>query len=61
MIQNQKQVQMAKLQSKITHARKNLHSLWETKGYTDNEVLEASIKLDQLLNQYQRLFPKEKE
>jgi hypothetical protein len=59
MIQKQKQSQRAKLEIKITHARKNLHSLWEIKGYTDAEVLDASIKLDQLLNQYERLFREE--
>lgn len=58
MIQKQKQLQIAKLELKITHARKHLHSLWEAKGYTDEEVLDASIKLDQLLNQYERLFRK---
>ena len=56
--QHHQQLQMAKLETKITDARKNLHSLWESKGYTDDEVLVASIKLDHLLNQYQRLFSK---
>ncbi|HOJ77043.1 MAG TPA: aspartyl-phosphate phosphatase Spo0E family protein [Bacillota bacterium] len=58
MTTKQQQFQMANLEAKITDARKNLHSLWETKGYTDDEVLDASIKLDQLLNQYQRLISK---
>lgn len=56
MIRRQKQRQIAQLEIKITHARKNLNLLWDAKGYTDAEVLDASIKLDQLLNQYDRLF-----
>lgn len=34
---------MTKLEIQIAHARENLHTLWETKGYTDAEVLDASM------------------
>lgn|GEM_PF-642663 len=57
--QKQKALQLAELKTQITLARKTLHALWETKGRTDDEVLNASIELDQLLNQYHQLFRKE--
>lgn len=43
------------LKRRIARARMHLQSLWNAKGCTDAEVLEAGIKLDLLFNAYQRL------
>lgn len=42
------------LQEQIRTARDRMHQLWNERGYTDSEVLSASIELDDLLNEYQR-------
>jgi len=47
------------LETKIAFARDRLHSLWDLKGRTDAEVLNASVKLDTLINEYHRLFREE--
>lgn len=47
------------LEIKIARSRRRLQSLWDAKGYTDAEVLIASIELDQLINQYTRLLQEE--
>ena len=39
----------------IKDARKKMHEIWNKRGYTDKDVLEASVKLDDLLNQYQKI------
>ncbi|HBF36158.1 MAG TPA: Spo0E family sporulation regulatory protein-aspartic acid phosphatase [Firmicutes bacterium] len=44
------------LQERIKTARDRMHQLWSEKGYTDTDVLNASIELDDLLNEYQRRF-----
>ncbi len=43
------------LQEQIKTARNRMQQLWNEKGYTDIEVLNASIELDCLLNKYHRL------
>lgn len=43
------------LESEIKIARDKMQKIWNERGYTDNEVLHASIKLDLLLNKYQQL------
>jgi hypothetical protein len=47
-------VTLKKLLEQIKIARNRMQQLWEEKGYTDNEVLAASIKVDHLLNEYDR-------
>lgn len=49
---NPKSVQ--KLEKMIAVNRRKMQKLWEVRGYTDTEVLEASIELDTLLNLYQK-------
>jgi hypothetical protein len=44
------------LLEKITAKRAIMNALWNERGYTDAEILEISIQLDHLLNQYQRLI-----
>lgn len=51
--------QISRLETAIARSRQRLQSLWDAKGYTDAEVLNASIELDQLLNQYTRLLQEE--
>lgn len=56
MTQTQKQTEITRLETQIARARKRLQTLWNAKGQTDAEVLNASIKLDLLINEYLRLF-----
>jgi hypothetical protein len=42
------------LWEQIQIARDRMQQLWNEKGYIDAEVLNASIELDRLLNEYQR-------
>ena len=51
--------QITRLETAIARSRQRLQSLWEAKGYTDSEVLKASVELDLLLNEYTRLLSKE--
>lgn len=44
------------LEIRIRVARRTMERLWEERGGTDEDVLAASVALDQLLNQYQRLL-----
>jgi len=46
---------IADLESMIKIARDKMHKIWNERGYTDNEVLNASIEVDILLNRYQQL------
>jgi hypothetical protein len=43
------------LQEQIEIARDRMQQLWDEKGYTDDEVLAASIEVDRLLNEYERV------
>jgi hypothetical protein len=43
-------------EEKIQSARIKMQDLWEYKGFTDDEVLAASIEVDVLLNNYQNYF-----
>lgn len=45
----------ASLKNEITLARNMMQKLWNERGYTDKEVLDASIKVDTLLNRYEQL------
>jgi hypothetical protein len=47
------------LQDQIKITRDRMQQLWDEKGYTDDEVLVASIEVDRLLNAYDRIrvFP----
>ncbi|HBF38723.1 MAG TPA: hypothetical protein DDW50_15570 [Firmicutes bacterium] len=49
------------LLEKITIKRAVMTALWNERGYTDVEILESSIQLDYLLNQYQQLLMGKKE
>ena len=55
MTQTQKQTKINRLETQIARARRRLHTLWNAKGQTDAEVLNASIELDLLINEYVRL------
>ena len=46
------------LKAKITETRAIMNALWNQRGHTDAEILEISIQLDHLINQYHRLFMK---
>jgi hypothetical protein len=56
-----RRIQMKILEIKIARGRARLHALWNAKGYTDAEVLQAGDKLDLLPNKYQRLLDVKKE
>jgi hypothetical protein len=43
------------LEQKIAAGRQRLYEIYAARGYTDPAVLAYSIKLDRLLNRYQRL------
>jgi hypothetical protein len=45
------------LETKIEIARAKMQTLWNERQCTDDVVLEASIELDVLLNQYQQVMP----
>ena len=45
-------VTLEKLIEQIQITRNQMQQLWDEKGYTDDEVLAASIELDHLLNKY---------
>lgn len=47
--------QIHTLKQKITVSRKRLNELWNAHGTTNSVVLAASIELDQLIVQYQKL------
>lgn len=51
--------QQTELKTKIAAARSNLSSLWDAKGRIDWEILNASIELDKLVNEYTRLALKQ--
>jgi hypothetical protein len=48
------------LKQKITASRQRLQNLWDARGYTDSIVLAASVELDDLLNEYQKLSDEDK-
>lgn len=52
-------VTLEKILEQIKIARNRMQQLWDEKGYTDDEVLVASIEVDRLLNAYDRIrvFP----
>jgi hypothetical protein len=43
------------LERKIAAGRKRLYEIYAARGYTDLVVLAYSIKLDRLLNRYQKI------
>jgi hypothetical protein len=43
------------LEQKIAAGRQRLQTLWDARGCTDDVVLAASIELDELINQYQKM------
>jgi hypothetical protein len=43
------------LEQNIAASRRNLQTLWDAHGCTDDVVLTASIELDELINQYQKM------
>jgi hypothetical protein len=45
---------LEKLLEEIHKARNRMQRLWAEKGYTDDEVLAASVEVDHLLNEYDR-------
>ena len=48
-------VSLEMLLEQINIARNRMQRLWNEKGYTDEEVLAASIEVDHLLNAYDRI------
>lgn len=44
------------IDSQIAKAKKELAQLYETKGYTDFEVLKTSEKVDRLINKRYKLL-----
>lgn len=48
--------QINALKQEIHSVRHRLQAYWNTRGYTDPDVLKVSIELDLLLNEYQRLL-----
>lgn len=43
------------LKQKIAISRRELQEAYNARGYTDSVVLSANVKLDKLINQYQKL------
>ncbi|NLW59152.1 MAG: aspartyl-phosphate phosphatase Spo0E family protein [Firmicutes bacterium] len=52
---DKKRKQLNALKQEINHVRHLLQTSWNTRGYTDAEVLKLSIELDLLINKYQQL------
>ncbi|HOJ79018.1 MAG TPA: aspartyl-phosphate phosphatase Spo0E family protein, partial [Bacillota bacterium] len=48
------------LKEQIAETKKQMEYLWESRGYTDEEVLTTSIELDRLLNLYSSIISKNK-
>jgi hypothetical protein len=44
------------LKAKITTTRAKMNALWNQRGHTDADVLEVSIQLDHLINQYHQKY-----
>ena len=47
-----KKTNLINLKKRIAASRQKLQDLYTTKGTTDEEVLAAGAKLDQLINEY---------
>ena len=47
---------LAEVSFQITTLKRKLGDLWESKGKTDEEILDLATKIDQLLNEYDRLL-----
>ena len=47
---------LAEVSLQITTLKRILGDLWESKGKTDEEILDLAAKIDQLLNEYDRLL-----
>jgi outer membrane protein assembly factor BamA len=43
------------LEQKIAAGRQQLQEAYDARGYTDSTVLSYSIKLDKLINRYQKM------
>lgn len=52
---NTDSISLGILLEQIKIARNRMQQLWNEKGYTDAEVLIASIEVDRLINEYQRV------
>jgi Spo0E like sporulation regulatory protein len=52
---NTDSVYLGMLLEQIKIARNRMQQLWNEKGHTDAEVLIASIEVDRLMNEYQRV------
>ena len=50
-----KRKQINALKQEINDVRYRLQTYWNTRGYTDADVLKIGIELDLLLNEYQQL------
>jgi len=50
---------LANIVAQIEELRKNLNAIVQDKELTDPEVLAASTKLDEALNEYNRLLKKQ--
>jgi hypothetical protein len=48
--------ELAELSQKIEQLRIHLHELAKDRSFTDPVVIRASHKLDEMLNQYERLI-----
>ncbi len=48
-------VSLEMLLEQINIARNRMQQLWDEKGYTDEDVLAASVEVDRLLNAYNRI------
>lgn len=59
MIKNNSET-LSKLKHRIALSRQKLNHLWNDRGNTDPEVLDASIEFDDLLNTYQKVKSKTK-
>lgn len=51
-----KTIKIQTLKQKIAAARRDLNAIWDAQGCTNALVLSAAAKLDELCNEYQRLY-----
>jgi hypothetical protein len=51
----QNQLAVMLIEQQIYVSRRKLQELWDVRGFTDSEILAASIELDDLINRYQKL------
>jgi hypothetical protein len=54
-----KENSLTEIEKRLNAAKKHIVQLWETKGYTDWEILVTAKEIDRLLNWYEEIRRKQ--